>query len=387
MAVISENSVFTAEINRILTTDPVLGGNESTPANAAAKGLADRTRYLKDRMDDAGLTTSAVYASDLDSLLQSGFYFANSSSTNKPGSTTQGSVLVINNGGTDWVQIFADLDSDKIYYRRKASGTIQSWVLIKNDEGLAGSISFIQARLIDTITLGESVAIVSGMVPFNVNTGATTMEISAGFAIIDDTFLTVSAYSGNYPVYLIDDGNYTTVQPGSGNYITFDPYTGARQEDIKKRQMYSAGDIIYNATPGVLDNFDGTGLGKWKYEGWALCNGSNGTVDLGGQFPAVYDSGDTDYDTPGETGGAKEVTLTEANLPSPSPDPFVNGNEYGLIRFSQAGENVTIATTDNQNAGVEPDIITEPMEFPYNGQDTPVENRPPYKVVVAIQRV
>ena len=45
--------------------------------------------------------------------------------------------------------------------------------------------------------------------------------------------------------------------------------------------------------------------------GWALCNGSNGTPDLRGRF--VVGAGDT-YSV-GDTGGAASVTLTVSQIP------------------------------------------------------------------------
>ena len=47
-------------------------------------------------------------------------------------------------------------------------------------------------------------------------------------------------------------------------------------------------------------------------EGWALCDGSNGTPDLRDRF--IVGAGSS-YN-PGDTGGAKEVTLTIAQIPS-----------------------------------------------------------------------
>lgn len=136
-----------------------------------------------------------------------------------------------------------------------------------------------------------------------------------------------------------------------------------------------------------MDNFDATGLGLDRYKGWALCNGNNGTDDWGGMFPAVYKSNDTDYDTVGETGGQSQVTLSESNFPVLTPDPLGDPS-YGLVRLSEPGENVTVSgSTDSNGAGVQPNIVDAPLDFPYNGQGTPIENRPPYKVMVAMQRI
>ena len=49
--------------------------------------------------------------------------------------------------------------------------------------------------------------------------------------------------------------------------------------------------------------------------GWYLCNGSNGTPDLRGRFVVGYSNTDSDYDV-GDTGGAKDVILSAAQMPN-----------------------------------------------------------------------
>lgn len=50
--------------------------------------------------------------------------------------------------------------------------------------------------------------------------------------------------------------------------------------------------------------------------GWAICDGTNGTPDLRGRMTICYDPTDADYNTVGNIGGAKTVTLTEAQMPA-----------------------------------------------------------------------
>jgi microcystin-dependent protein len=53
--------------------------------------------------------------------------------------------------------------------------------------------------------------------------------------------------------------------------------------------------------------------------GWLLCDGTASAPDLSGKFVIGIDvGGDADFDTMGETGGVKEVTLTEAQIPAHS---------------------------------------------------------------------
>ncbi|MFT4303465.1 MAG: hypothetical protein ACMXYG_02795 [Candidatus Woesearchaeota archaeon] len=53
-------------------------------------------------------------------------------------------------------------------------------------------------------------------------------------------------------------------------------------------------------------------------EGWALCDGTQGTPDLRGKFIVGYHPTDTDYNAVGKTGGFKEIALTEEQLPAHS---------------------------------------------------------------------
>jgi microcystin-dependent protein len=50
--------------------------------------------------------------------------------------------------------------------------------------------------------------------------------------------------------------------------------------------------------------------------GWAICDGTNGTPDMRGRVPVGIDTGQTEFDTLGEAGGAKTHTLTTAELAS-----------------------------------------------------------------------
>lgn len=73
---------------------------------------------------------------------------------------------------------------------------------------------------------------------------------------------------------------------------------------------------------GTLTHFDSTGLGSGMMLGWALCNGSNGTVDLRERFPAGIRTSGSSFDTVGKKLGSHGFSLTVANLPSHSHSGF-----------------------------------------------------------------
>lgn len=390
MATFTETSVYESAINRILTTDPVLGGSATAPANKASGELANRTKYLKDRIDNAGLTLSKTYAGDLNSLSDTGFYYIQSGATNKPGSSGQGWAWVVNNGSVLSAQFYLDIAADALYFRRITSGpTFNAWKKVKLDSGTDADVDFLYEQVKSVID-GDSdpAVIVSGIVPFSINTGAGTLQISAGVALIDGEFLEVSAFTGTYPVYLKPDGTYTNVLPGSGSYIAFTPYASQYYADVQRRAQSYVGEIRMTAEANDLDKFDGTGLGKWSMKGWALCNGSNGTVDLRERFVVGRNPANSDYNNIGDTGGAETVVLEIENLPETPTDTTISTNSYGLIRRSVVGEGRTVSGVDGSGSGTEPDVQTTPLRFPYaDAASTPVENRPPYFVLAFMQRI
>lgn len=104
--------------------------------------------------------------------------------------------------------------------------------------------------------------------------------------------------------------------------------------------------------------------------GWALCDGTNGTPDLRGRF--VLGTGGT-YN-PGDTGGAKEVTLTVAQMPAHSHVY----SSYDSIQSLYAASTGTMkqftisSTTKNTKT---------------TGSTSPHPNMPPYYVLAYIMKL
>lgn len=55
-------------------------------------------------------------------------------------------------------------------------------------------------------------------------------------------------------------------------------------------------------------------------DGWFLCDGQNNTIDLRGKFIVGYNAADPDYNAIGKTGGFKEITLLESQMPKHDHD-------------------------------------------------------------------
>ena len=287
-------------------------------------------------------------------------------------------------------------------------GTLVNRYLTKKAQFGSGSVTYtyaslqrietiqaLQNRILDAIVF-EPEVVLSGLVVSSVNTGLSTLAISAGVAVINRKFVTAPAYAGGYPVYLKEDGTWTNTAPAS-NFIALNPYTSQRFADVIGRASAPLGDVRMRVT--LSSSFDNTGLGKWDLQGWAVCNGANGTVDLRSRFSVAYDNRNTDpggnlwdsvYMTPGQTGGEKNHILTVGEMPSHRHGPATPAEgEFGLARRTVTGENKTSAGTDTLNSGQEIDITPsgQPAGIALAGGGGGHENRPPFMVLVYIQRI
>jgi len=121
-----------------------------------------------------------------------------------------------------------------------------------------------------------------------------------------------------------------------------------------------------------FDNINGTGLVGTEFEGFQLCNGNNGTPDLRSSFIVSYDTRDSDYDTIGNIGGEKRVTLTEAQMPEHDHDFTFPYN------FPKSGGADAAITVGGASYGLA-DFPT--MDTPKKGSSQAHENRPPYYVL------
>lgn len=114
----------------------------------------------------------------------------------------------------------------------------------------------------------------------------------------------------------------------------------ARERRLTDRSMYGTiKDFILTNQMTASDYFDGTGLGIGFLEGWALCNGANGTFDLRGRCTVHQGTGQTLRDTV----GAESVNVSTQHLPSHRHEeavPFPT-----KINYSSGGLNAWVEGT------------------------------------------
>lgn len=134
---------------------------------------------------------------------------------------------------------------------------------------------------------------------------------------------------------------------------------------------------------GVPSGFIGMWSGSTVPDGWALCDGENGTPDLRDRF--VLGSG-AKYSV-GDTGGAEEVTLTEAHIPqhrhglqvaNPSGQGFATTVRY--LASSGSETFYTVRATKETGTGLN-------LLSGYAGNGQPHNNMPPYYTLAYIMKL
>jgi microcystin-dependent protein len=250
---------------------------------------------------------------------------------------------------------------------------------------------------------GEPNVILSGCIVSNVNNN--TLDISDGTVMLNGRYYIAPAYTGSYPIYFTENGIWEQTI-STAQTIEFNPYTSQYLKLVNKRNVTSIGEILMQIVD--ISNFDSSGLGRFIYKGFAICNGENGTFDMRGRVPMGHDDRLSDpsngiwspeYNTLGNAFGEKEHTLSMAEMPRHNHQPNDGGDPngavyqpslaggYGLIQKTVTGQNRVASSLTTTGSGTKPDVVTTPALVPFQGNDQPHENRPPFMVLAYIQRI
>lgn len=242
--------------------------------------------------------------------------------------------------------------------------------------------------------------------PFYAGTGKVA-PIPANQLATSTTYLLVASMTGDpahdqptpgyAPIYLYDSLALTVRNPD------LTPKTVNATGVIHGVGICPAGTVImFTGNTGDPTRFDGSGKGVagTQYEGWQVCNGSNGAPDLRDRF--IVGAGSS-YNL-NDTGGAVTVTLTEAQMPSHnhggssgSTAPYLTypGVQY-CTQGVTTGVMVNVQTEDpNGNRPNElstrgqPDLRVQDHTHSIapDGGSQPHENRPPYYALAYLMKL
>ncbi|MDZ4147883.1 MAG: hypothetical protein U1C58_06335 [Flavobacteriaceae bacterium] len=157
--------------------------------------------------------------------------------------------------------------------------------------------------------------------------------------------------------------------------------------DLSKMQRIVGEIIDWFGNPAAVPN------------GWKICDGTNGTPDLRGRMTMGYDPGDPDYDTVGKIGGAKQVTLTEAEIPAhnhaaSSTAAGAHTHNIALKGGESDGGNSGRELRQNTELGIPKTVTTDSQGSHTHsiavsdaGGGGAHENRPPYMAMLKLMWV
>lgn len=160
---------------------------------------------------------------------------------------------------------------------------------------------------------------------------------------------------------------------GIGNYASF--------FDLDLRLKGTLGELKIWKCPGPISDYFSSGLGNHPITlGWAIADGANGTVDMGGFVPVGYKAGDADYDSPFvDSGGNKKITLAADQIPP------LEGTIHWELNGSDGTSNshhIYNGDTEGHGDGYDTTSVTIP-----NADQQQVDIRQPWKTVLFVQRI
>ncbi len=234
------------------------------------------------------------------------------------------------------------------------------------------------------------------------NNGSTKVNISDFNCVIDEvanTFVIQCFNGSNVPskpisitdVKVIDQSIDNNPIPFSGavglkNLLTTKQYPPFRLSSITYDQkvVWRKGQaVLWNETQEYFDdNFDGTGLGIALADGWALCNGNNGTKNFKDKF--ILNKGET-YPTLYTNGGSANSVLIahkHDSIEFADGQKSVNDSGVGSTILGKIASFVSGSQKVNR---------TSTKGIANNGADAPSEdglgkNMPPYIVAQWVER-
>lgn len=153
--------------------------------------------------------------------------------------------------------------------------------------------------------------------------------------------------------------------------LTMGDIEGLTDELDALRNASGGGSVSFNVAPGVIMIWSGTE--DSIPDGWHVCNGEDGTVDLRDKF--VLGAGSNH--PAGDTGGSEEVTLTVEQMPTHS-------HAYDKLTepWKWVSPNTSVSANDAAFG-----IMNTSINTTQAGSSKPHSNMPPYYSLLYIQKM
>lgn len=143
---------------------------------------------------------------------------------------------------------------------------------------------------------------------------------------------------GELPLGEIGTGSKIAIESGTDLYqVTFQDLIDYFNVNANAYQ-FEIKDLYVNQAY-IDDNFDGSGLGIALMDGWAICNGNNGTPNMDGLVSIGYG---TNYNVINAVGGSKNAVVVEH---SHSVEVAGGASGTGFVTFNDGTGTGRVYTT------------------------------------------
>jgi hypothetical protein len=239
----------------------------------------------------------------------------------------------------------------------------------------------------------------------------TNIDINSGYVFLNNAIMPFDAYTGahgylvedtptNETRFLQDGGTpftfstsrkaiYSPTQPVSGDWVRIynEPYQYLTQVQFRQSHAKSSIVMVRSGSTEIfgqsIPTIDGTGLGLGFYNGFHLCDGTNGTINLIDKFVKGANIG-----TLGNEGGNSTINLEHNHKILETVS-----NAIDIVSFDQGGQpaNVTISGGFASSAGSGiniPNVANTNFDFYSDKQLSNSQNiEPPFYQLYYMERI
>ncbi|NEO56480.1 MAG: hypothetical protein F6K54_27420, partial [Okeania sp. SIO3B5] len=178
-----------------------------------------------------------------------------------------------------------------------------------------------------------------------------------------------------------------------GSLIVSDGEAKGTRQPSQKRGIYYQGHPGHLVPTGAIMMWSGTESDI--PQGWALCDGTNGTPDLRGRFLVGAGNQESEY-TPKQQGGSNSITLTQSQMPQHKHTVKIDDPGHGHSLFK-----LRTSSTDDDDSSLkvyardsdawiwdtEKATTGLTVQLEDTGESQPFDNRPPFYALCFIMKL